>query len=550
MKRALWLTDKLVLMSLFCVAGVFRYAAAGEIQMVRVDTASSFEWIVNVRHDIDMDHDGSREFVLSRDDAYAVVHVYEATSDDVFNLVHLLDLADGDPEGFAAPLETGDSDADGLSELFLTVRHFNSWSTRIYESPTADTQPSELIWGMEFCNSRGPWIVDLDLDGQLEFVNLNRDVVDKFFCDAWELSVFENIGDNSYQRKNYPLVYNPAEVQIMIVAEDLDQDGRDEILYGVVGGGLAAVESTGDDVYENVWTHSHLYDDGHIINANVMIDGGDLDGDGKREFLVGGKKTVSAPGPSIFVISLFEAVADNEFEIVGQFTGPQGLEEVAKAAVADVDGDGWREIVIGSGPHVWLFGNTGDDQWTQIWEISTADPTSSRVGFGDHDRDGKDEVIITEATTGLTGVYEIAPEYAADADGDDRVDVIDNCPATWNPDQQDVDADTVGDACDNCAQGFNPGQGPAVFAPSIVAADEQNYAWAVAVDVVWVRGPLGAVASYTVDVVDTDANAAGLRDNTVPAIGSGFYYVVRHDCGAASWQTSLGTEPARDIALP
>jgi hypothetical protein len=39
---------------------------------------------------------------------------------------------------------------------------------------------------------------------------------------------------------------------------------------------------------------------------------------------------------------------------------------------------------------------------------------------------------------------------SADSDGDDILDLVDNCPATFNPQQTDTDGDTRGDACDNC----------------------------------------------------------------------------------------------------
>ena len=45
-----------------------------------------------------------------------------------------------------------------------------------------------------------------------------------------------------------------------------------------------------------------------------------------------------------------------------------------------------------------------------------------------------------------------------DADGDEVIDELDNCPLTPNPDQLDTDADGFGDACDNCPVIANPDQ--------------------------------------------------------------------------------------------
>jgi len=44
-----------------------------------------------------------------------------------------------------------------------------------------------------------------------------------------------------------------------------------------------------------------------------------------------------------------------------------------------------------------------------------------------------------------------ACDNCTDTDGDDVCDDVDNCPDTYNPDQEDTDGDGVGDACDTCA---------------------------------------------------------------------------------------------------
>ena len=135
-------------------------------------------------------------------------------------------------------------------------------------------------------------------------------------------------------------------------------------------------------------------------------------------------------------------------------------------------------------------------------------------------------------------------------DGDGRVDVVDNCPTASNPGQGDADGDAVGDACDNCIGVANPSQGPVVFGQTIVAVDSSSFAWPKAAAVADVRGVLGVVGSYEIDFMDALPLATGFADASVPVGGSGFYYFVKPDCPAGSWQSELGAEPGRDAALP
>jgi hypothetical protein len=85
--------------------------------------------------------------------------------------------------------------------------------------------------------------------------------------------------------------------------------------------------------------------------------------------------------------------------------------------------------------------------------------------------------------TGLTGliwftfcqngdamIYAVAPSHfpwdvvcGLDADNDDIVDSYDNCPDTYNLNQEDADNDGIGDACDSCPNdGLNDADGDAV----------------------------------------------------------------------------------------
>ena len=135
-------------------------------------------------------------------------------------------------------------------------------------------------------------------------------------------------------------------------------------------------------------------------------------------------------------------------------------------------------------------------------------------------------------------------------DGDNTVDAIDNCPATFNPGQADADADGVGDLCDNCIYGPNPTQGFAPLGQELAATDAQTFSWPLAADIVYVRGDLFGVSSYPVDTVDSLVLATSLTDDSPVVSGAGFYYLVRPDCLVGSWQTSVGAEPGRDLVLP
>ena len=137
-----------------------------------------------------------------------------------------------------------------------------------------------------------------------------------------------------------------------------------------------------------------------------------------------------------------------------------------------------------------------------------------------------------------------------DTDGDEVVDIEDNCPTIVNPNQEDADQDTIGDACDNCVHGPNPEQDRATFGQNVVAADKQIFSWSLPADIVYVKGDITDVGLYAVMESDSIPLTDSFTDSSVPLAWSGFYYLFQPDCPVNSWQTSLGAEPERDHYLP
>jgi hypothetical protein len=111
----------------------------------------------------------------------------------------------------------------------------------------------------------------------------------------------------------------------------------------------------------------------------------------------------------------------------------------------------------------------------------------------------------------------------------------------------DGDGDGICDPSDNCPIVSNPGQGPVLFTETILAVDPTRFCWDTPTNVKGVRGQLALVSSYPVDNV-FNAPAA----TCVPIVGTPTddYYLIQHDCPAASWQTTFGAEPGRDDTLP
>jgi len=78
------------------------------------------------------------------------------------------------------------------------------------------------------------------------------------------------------------------------------------------------------------------------------------------------------------------------------------------------------------------------------------------VGFDIVENMLDNQVTLDDADGDITSAeYKEPPP---DDDGDGIFNDLDNCPNTYNPEQEDQDADEVGDVCDNCVFDFNPDQ--------------------------------------------------------------------------------------------
>jgi len=362
-----------------------------QANLMKKSTLPSTDIILTKIPEIDMDNDGKKEVVITNDANggwRTVFYIYESNGNMSFNLAYSNDL--GIPNQLF-PSDAGDSDKDGKNELLL---YFSSsgYDVMIYESPTSSSFPSEIMYSID---------TGEDLTSDAKFADLDNDEKKEIvipLLDKPKLLIYENIGDDSFTKVFEENDYKYLEMGIksMTLAEDIDSDGRKEVIFGgynySIDTRIYIIENNGDNSYNQIWTNI-IEDEGRAIFPEVMYLG-DLDNDGKKEFIVGGMRSVYSTETDIYyVYKIYESVGDNKFEEVwsAKIINPYAYSVVN---TADIDGDGFNEIIIQVDLNVYIFKNRGDNIFEPIGYIISSTPIPVSIGVGDYNNNLKDELLL------------------------------------------------------------------------------------------------------------------------------------------------------------
>jgi RHS repeat-associated protein len=257
-------------------------------------------------------------------------------------------------------------------------------------------------------------------------------------------------------------------------AGDVSGDGRGDLVVGAPGANRAFVflgAATGGLATVASWTRTGAM----ASQFGAAVAGGvDVDGDHLADIVVGSpnlsRRTCPTTGAcwtttQAGLVQFFLGAAGGALRGGASSSGPEllftggvGAQYGRAIGLADFDGDGRGDLVVG-GPawaEVQSFRSTASSA-VGTSNFDARDQAGSQFGAalavgGDIDGDGAADAIVgSPAWKGTGGVVEgrmIVYRGEKESDGDGVADQVDNCPHTPNVDQRDSDGDRVGDACE------------------------------------------------------------------------------------------------------
>jgi VCBS repeat protein len=299
----------------------------------------------------------------------------------------------------------GDLDRDGVQEIVVGTQSGRVYVLRANGTVAAGwpiTMPAEI--------GASPAIGDLDGDGFLEVVVACGSTFDP--NGPGEVRAYRRNGtilwsffpaDENGDGRPDPVVSTPA-------IGDVDGDGASEVAFGSYDFNLYLLRgATGALVPGFPPNPSGL---GHGLRDSIWSSPAlaDLDADGKLEIIIGADTHVEGPpinSPAGGAIHVFRS---NGTEMPGF---PRYVDQtiMSSPAIADLDGDGSLDIVVGGG--VFYTGAVGrrvyawrrDGTPLPGWPVVTNGQVYSSPALADLTGDGKPEVIVSDEPSDGTGPF-------------------------------------------------------------------------------------------------------------------------------------------------
>jgi hypothetical protein len=344
----------------------------------------------------------------------------------------------------------GDRDADGDEELLIVCPDRDGSELLLFAGAPAglDAEPYQSLTAGPPGAVEGstlPW-PDANSDGRPELWVL-ADTTEGQEVAAW---LFFSDGPGFQPLPTQELRVEDPRGERSLAAADIDLDGRLDLILGEEER-LRAFPWTGDHVdASSPWT----FDLPAGERCGTSLHTGDLSRDGYDDLVIGCRSATADPGALLLQ-------ADRPPRILGRVVDVGETAERVKVSTADVDADGWPDIIMGYPDHgAWGFGaieivlsQTTFAGWPVPDRSLVPNTYQSDLGAvfdATTDWDGDGGIDLLTATTyrgeGGWGQLALWTGLCGDRDGDRSCDARDRA-----PDDPAACEDRDGDGCDDCA---------------------------------------------------------------------------------------------------
>ena len=378
----------------------------------------------------DLDGDGTLEIVVTTLRGH--VHVFDVSGAPRDGFPQSLDPLLSDPESTSpsrvidravgSSPALGDLDGDGDLEIVIGSMdgHLYAWHD---DGELVDGWPVALSWegADQWPSARivgTPALGDVDGDGVLDAVVGTNESVSNYYGLAYAVHGDGNLHPDSPYLEGWPVtLFGAFTAALPIVGEgttaspalvDLDGDGKLEVVLQTTADPGLILRSDGTS-YVSLGHFSDQFGPWSNARAEAFLHGvasssvGDLDLDGVMDVINSGIDPE-------FGLGIVSDGKRREFDhLLGAWnseTGmfikgfPRQVEDIQffmNPAIADLDGDGYPEVISGSGGYlVHAFDYTGAEP--EGWPKSTAGWVTSSPAVGDLDGDTQLEVVTATRT--------------------------------------------------------------------------------------------------------------------------------------------------------
>lgn len=242
------------------------------------------------------------------------------------------------------PLDLGDTNGNGMELLLLQSETAKLWESfpdmqDFYPHPDSLIFSDTGIMGGSAADYSGDGNVDLLLVKNLS----TKRVIQLFSRNNSGIMVSRNTLENNTetnQRNNFV----PT-----VLVDNLDGDSHPDILCADTDGDIMIFEVLNNAEAPLSWHHRFP------VGNTYQLATGDFDGDGTRDFVVGGYNTsINNPALNFWMFEAFTAVNDTTYKSMGNIMF-NNVESQNAILSTDIDQDGKDELVLALSPHLYIL---------------------------------------------------------------------------------------------------------------------------------------------------------------------------------------------------